>query len=78
MNAAAPPIKRTNNHREKGWKDRFKNEFDVMNVGLKMVLKTEATDMKATIAVIIETRYSPKTAWIDLAGIATGIVRSPW
>ncbi|CDU15532.1 hypothetical protein VCR17J2_90038 [Vibrio coralliirubri] len=62
ITAAAPPIKRTNNHSGDGLKRPFKNEFDVMNVGLKMVLKTEATDMKATIAVMIGTRYSPKTA----------------
>ena len=62
MNAAAPPIRRTNNHSGDGLKRPFKKELDVMNVGLKMVLKTEATDMKATIAVIIETKYSPKTA----------------
>ncbi|CSA13924.1 Uncharacterised protein [Vibrio cholerae] len=62
MITAAPPITRTVNQSQEGLNKLFKKGRDMTQLGLKTLQITEATDIKAMIAVTTVTRESPNSA----------------
>ncbi|KFD79753.1 hypothetical protein DA89_2903 [Vibrio paracholerae] len=62
MITAAPPMIRTVNQSQEGLNKLFKKGRDMTQLGLKTLQITEATDIKAMIAVTTATRESPNSA----------------
>ena len=77
ISTAAPPIKRTISHNGDGLNRPFRKPLRRIAAGLKILQRTEATAMKAIIAVTIAIKVSPRTAGMTFAITATGMVRPP-